>query len=66
MNIADEHSIFDDATLINAVYEAQVDLKILSEWLASGNSPAALISVISPIFVLHFRLRELSPSLMRH
>lgn len=66
MNLADEHSIFDDASLINAVYEAQVDLKMLAEWLASGNSPAALMPVITPIYVLYFRLRELSPTLTRH
>lgn len=66
MNLADEHSTFDTESLINATYTAQADLKILSEWLAKGGSPAVLMSVIGAIYVLHFRLQELSPTLTRH
>lgn len=66
MNLADENSTFDTESLITATYTAQVDLKILSDWLASGNSPAALMPVVLAIYVLHFRLQELSPALTRH
>jgi len=66
MNLADEHSLFDTDSLINATYTAQADLKILSEWMAKGGSPAVLMPVIFAIYTLHFKLQELSPTLTRH
>lgn len=66
MNLADENSLFDTDSFLNAAYTAQVDLKMLVDCLARGHSPAVLMPVIGAIYVLHFRLQELTPTLARH
>ena len=66
MNLADENSIFDTDSFLNAAYTAQVDLKLLVDCLARGHSPTVLIPVIVAVYTLHFRLQELTPTLTRH
>lgn len=62
---ADWKSLNKDA-LINAVYEVQVDLRILADWLAYEADPMVDADMLWVFETLRIHLSRLTPSHSRH
>ncbi len=64
--IADPDFVLNKDALINAVYEVQVDLRILADWLAYEADPVLDHDLLWLFETLRIKMTRFTPSHSRH